>query len=127
MSEDDEKRILKLELDHQSIRSDVAHVANTIQSNSKKLDALISGVSKLDTKTDITMSTLKFMQESHKELKSDYKGFRTKEYDKFKMDVHDRISKTNISMAKLIAVAGAAATMIYAIIETIKNFTNPPG
>ena len=108
-------------MDANTIRSDVAHVANTIQSNSKKLDTLISSIAKLDSKTDLTMKTLEFMQEDHKELKYDYKGFRTKEYDAFKMDVHDRISKTNLSISKLMGVAAVASTVVYGVIEAIRN------
>ncbi len=122
MSEDDDKRITKLEVETSTIRSDVAHVANTIQDNSKKLDSLISSISKLDSKTDVTIQALEFMQDDHKELRIDYNSFRHKEYDRFKASIHEKISNNKVSIAKVTGVAGGASAMVYGLIEALKNW-----
>ena len=122
MADDDGKRISSLESDVSILRIDIKHVANSVMSNSRKLDILLEHSSALNSKSDTTIQSISFMREDHEELKKDFKQFRRSEYDKFKTDVHDRISKTNVSMSRLIGVAGGAATVIYGVIETLKSF-----
>lgn len=122
MADDDGKRISSLESDVSILRVDIKHVANSVMSNSRKLDILLEHSSALNSKSDTTIQSISFMRDDHEELKKDFKQFRRSEYDKFKTDVHDRISKTNVSMSRLIGVAGGAATVIYGVIETLKSF-----
>ena len=122
MDGEDGKRISSLESEVNILRSDVKHVANSVMSNSKKLDILLEHSSALNSKTDTTIQSISFMREDHDELKKDFKQFRRTDYDKFKMDVTDRISKTNVSMSRLIGVAAGASTVIYGVIETLKSF-----
>jgi len=119
---EDGKRISSLESEVNILRSDIKHVANSVMSNSKKLDILLEHSSALNSKSDTTIQSITFMREDHDELKKDFKQFRRLEYDKFKTDVTDRISKTNVSMSRLIGVAAGASTVIYGVIETLKSF-----
>ncbi len=122
MADDSQKRLSSLESDVSILRSDIRHVANSVMSNSKKLDILLEHSSALNNKSDTTIQSITFMREDHDELKKDFKQFRRAEYDKFKMDVTDRIAKTNVSMSRLIGVAAGASTVIYGVIETLKSF-----
>ncbi len=122
MADDSQKRLSSLESEVNILRSDVKHVANSVMSNSKKLDILLEHSSALNNKSDTTIQSISFMRDDHEELKKDFKQFRRLEYDKFKVDVTDRISKTNVSMSRLIGVAAGASTVIYGVIETLKSF-----
>jgi len=127
MAEDDKKRITNLESDVNLLRSDLKHIANNVVSNANKLDLLLHQSTTLHTKTDTTIQTLNFIQENHKELKVDFKKFRREEYEKFKTGITEKVNQTRLSSAKMIGVAGAASTVIYGLIETIRTFVRGGG
>ncbi len=127
MTEDDKKRISTLESDVSILRSDVRHVANSVMGNSNKLDLLLQQSATLNTKSDIANQTLSYIQDDHKELKVDFKKFRRDEYDKFKTKITEQLNQTKLSSAKMIGVAGAASTVVYGLIETIRTFMRSGG
>ncbi len=123
----DQERIISLEKQVLGVQSDVKNLANNVVSNSRKLDELLDQGKNLNSKSDLTIQSLQFIRENHQELKSDFKEFKHDEYDDFKTSTNEKINKTNLSIAKIIGVAGAASTVVYGVIETMRSFVRGGG